>query len=95
VSYQTINPFTEELVKTFPEHSDAEMQAILTQAGETFRKHWSQWSLADSAPHEGARRETATEPPATVVLNGLRTNSSALTALGASAMRAAATVIRI
>jgi hypothetical protein len=35
LSYQTINPFTEELVKTFPEHSDAEMQAILTQADET------------------------------------------------------------
>ncbi len=42
MSYRTINPFTEELVKTFPEHSDAEMQAILTQADDTFRKHWSQ-----------------------------------------------------
>ena len=47
MSYQTINPFTEELVKTFPEHSDAEMQSILTQADDTFRNHWSQRSLAD------------------------------------------------
>jgi acyl-CoA reductase-like NAD-dependent aldehyde dehydrogenase len=47
VSYQTINPFTEKLAKTFPEHSDAEMKAILAQADETFRNDWSQLSLAD------------------------------------------------
>jgi hypothetical protein len=26
--YQTINPFTEKLVKTFPEHRDAQLEDI-------------------------------------------------------------------
>ena len=29
MEYQTINPYTEELVKTFPQHTDAEIESII------------------------------------------------------------------
>jgi len=29
MAYQTINPSTEELVKTFKEHTDAQLEAII------------------------------------------------------------------
>jgi N-acetyl-anhydromuramyl-L-alanine amidase AmpD len=32
MQYQTINPFTEEVVKTFPEHTDAQLQQIIAKA---------------------------------------------------------------
>ncbi len=41
MTYQTINPYTEELVKTFPEHTDEQMEAIIAHAQETFKKDWS------------------------------------------------------
>ena len=47
MAYQTINPYTEELVKTFREHTDAELGAIIAKADETFENDWSQRSLAE------------------------------------------------
>jgi hypothetical protein len=32
VAYQTINAFTEELVKTFREHTEAQLEVIITKA---------------------------------------------------------------
>src|SRR5258708_11216235 len=45
--YQTINPFTEKLVKTFPEHTNEQLEAIIAQAEETYRKDWSLRSIAE------------------------------------------------
>jgi acyl-CoA reductase-like NAD-dependent aldehyde dehydrogenase len=47
MAYQTINPYTEELVKTFPEHTDAQLQTILAKAKETYENDWSLRSLAE------------------------------------------------
>ena len=41
MSYQTINPYTEELVETFREHTDAELGAIIAKADEAFENDWS------------------------------------------------------
>jgi len=38
--YQTINPFTEKLVKTFPEHTDAQLQEILARAEAVYENDW-------------------------------------------------------
>src|SRR5260370_21935905 len=45
--YQTINPFTEKLVKTFPEQTDEQLKTIIGQAHDTFSNDWSNRSLAD------------------------------------------------
>ena len=40
MQYQTINPFTEELVKTFPEHTDAQLQEIIAKAESVYENDW-------------------------------------------------------
>jgi len=47
MQYQTINPYTEELIQTFPEHTDAQLQAFIAQATATYENDWSLRSLAD------------------------------------------------
>jgi succinate-semialdehyde dehydrogenase/glutarate-semialdehyde dehydrogenase len=47
MAYQTINPYTEELVKTFPEHTDQQLETIIAQARETFERDWSLRTLAE------------------------------------------------
>ncbi len=47
MAYQTINPYTEELVKDFPEHTDEQLDSILGRAQETFQNDWSLRSLAE------------------------------------------------
>ena len=47
MSYQTINPFTETLVKTFPEHTNEQLESIITEAERTYRTDWSLRALAD------------------------------------------------
>src|SRR5271165_4049909 len=44
--YQTINPYTEELVKTFPEHTDAQLESIIANAEAAYENDWSLRSLA-------------------------------------------------
>jgi succinate-semialdehyde dehydrogenase/glutarate-semialdehyde dehydrogenase len=44
--YQTINPYTEDLVKTFAQHNDAEIESIVARAEKTFATDWSMRSLA-------------------------------------------------
>jgi succinate-semialdehyde dehydrogenase / glutarate-semialdehyde dehydrogenase len=41
MAYQTINPSTEELAKTFKEHTDAQLEAIIGKAEETYENDWS------------------------------------------------------
>ena len=45
MEYQTINPFTEELVKTFPEHTDAQLEDIIAKAEDVYENDWSLRSL--------------------------------------------------
>lgn len=47
MAYQTINPFTEELVNAFREHTDAQLEAIIAKAEETYANDWSLRSLAE------------------------------------------------
>jgi succinate-semialdehyde dehydrogenase/glutarate-semialdehyde dehydrogenase len=47
MSYQTINPFTEILVKTFPEQTDEQLKTTIGKAHDTFSNDWSKRSLAD------------------------------------------------
>jgi succinate-semialdehyde dehydrogenase / glutarate-semialdehyde dehydrogenase len=39
MKYQTINPFTEEIV-TFPNHTDAQLQEIIAGADAVYESHW-------------------------------------------------------
>jgi succinate-semialdehyde dehydrogenase/glutarate-semialdehyde dehydrogenase len=43
--YQTINPFTEALVQTFPQHSDRDIESIIVKAEKTYETDWSRRSL--------------------------------------------------
>jgi succinate-semialdehyde dehydrogenase / glutarate-semialdehyde dehydrogenase len=45
--YQTINPFTEKLVKTFPEHINEQLEITIAQAEETYRMDWSLRAIAE------------------------------------------------
>ena len=47
MAYQTINPFTEKLVKSFNEHTDAQLEAIITAAEDTYENNWSLRPLAE------------------------------------------------
>jgi len=47
MAYQTINPYTEELVNSFQEHTDTQLEAILAKAEETYENDWSLKSLAE------------------------------------------------
>jgi succinate-semialdehyde dehydrogenase/glutarate-semialdehyde dehydrogenase len=47
MAYETINPYTEELLKTFENHTDVQLQQIIAQADETYRNTWSLKSLPE------------------------------------------------
>ena len=44
--YQTINPYTEEVIETFAEHTDAEIESIIAKADETYATDWKVRSIA-------------------------------------------------
>src|SRR5262249_1224505 len=46
MQYQTINPFTEELVQTFPLHTDDEAEALIGNAEKTYATDWGRRPLA-------------------------------------------------
>ena len=47
--YQTVNPFNGEVVRTFDEHSDQQMEQMLANADKTFREIWSKKPVRDRA----------------------------------------------
>ena len=47
MAYQTINPYTEELVKSFSEHTDAQLEAIIARSEKIYENDWSLWPLAE------------------------------------------------
>lgn len=44
--YQTINPYTEDVLQTFPQHTDRDLDAIIAAAEKTYATNWSLKSLA-------------------------------------------------
>ena len=44
--YQTVNPYTEEVVKTFPSHTDVDIESIIATAEKTYATDWSVRPLA-------------------------------------------------
>ncbi len=47
MAYQTINPNTEELIESFPDHTDEQLQEIIAKADAEYRTHWSLTTLAE------------------------------------------------
>jgi succinate-semialdehyde dehydrogenase/glutarate-semialdehyde dehydrogenase len=47
MQYQTIDPSTEELIKTFPEHTDTELQEIIAKAEAVYESDWRLRSLEE------------------------------------------------
>ena len=46
MAYRTLNPFTEQTVEVFAEHTDAEVERFLALADALFRSDWSQGEIA-------------------------------------------------
>ena len=42
MAYQSINPFTGELARTFSNHTNTEVENALTQAHALYKSEWSQ-----------------------------------------------------
>ena len=49
MAYQSINPFNGELLKTFNQHTDAQMESALARAENTFQNVWSKTTFRDRA----------------------------------------------
>jgi succinate-semialdehyde dehydrogenase / glutarate-semialdehyde dehydrogenase len=45
--YETINPFTEELIESFGEHTNAELESVIAKAQETYENDWKLRSPAE------------------------------------------------
>ena len=46
MAYRTLNPFTEQTVREFAEHTDAEVEAALAKADALFHSDWSRGDIA-------------------------------------------------
>src|SRR5271168_661044 len=49
MAYQSVNPFNGEVVRTFDEHTDQEMEQMLANADQAFRTIWSKKPVRDRA----------------------------------------------
>ena len=49
MAYESVNPFNEQRLKTFPEHSDSEVEQVLAQADLAYRQIWRGLSFDDRA----------------------------------------------
>jgi succinate-semialdehyde dehydrogenase/glutarate-semialdehyde dehydrogenase len=49
VAYQSINPFNGELLQSFDQCTDAQMDAALVKADSTFQRVWSTKTFRDRA----------------------------------------------
>jgi succinate-semialdehyde dehydrogenase / glutarate-semialdehyde dehydrogenase len=61
MSYQAINPYTEELVKSFPQHTDGDVESIIVKAEKTFATDWSLRALAERRTAVKPRRSSETD----------------------------------
>ena len=47
MNYQTINPTSEELIKTFPQHTDEQLERFIATAQEEFKSDWSRRPITE------------------------------------------------
>jgi succinate-semialdehyde dehydrogenase/glutarate-semialdehyde dehydrogenase len=61
MDYQTINPATEEVVKTFPIISDADLDEVIAKAHELYLNDWSHRPVTDRCRILGRAAEVLRE----------------------------------
>lgn len=61
MAYRTLNPFTEQTVESFEEHTDAEVERFVARADALFRSDWSQGDIAPRLKVLQAMAELLTE----------------------------------
>jgi succinate-semialdehyde dehydrogenase/glutarate-semialdehyde dehydrogenase len=49
MAYQSVNPANGQILQTFDEHTDAQMQSALAKADDTYRRIWSRMAIGDRA----------------------------------------------
>ncbi|HHQ3077012.1 TPA: aldehyde dehydrogenase family protein, partial [Klebsiella pneumoniae] len=45
MAYQTVNPANNQLIKTYPAHSDADVEAALQQADALYHSAWAKGDI--------------------------------------------------
>lgn len=50
MAYQTVNPFNTQLIKAYPNHSDADIEATLRQADALYHSEWAKGSIDQRLP---------------------------------------------
>src|SRR5690606_5834868 len=50
MAYQTINPFTNELVTEYPPHSDADVESALQKADALYHSDWAKGDIDQRLP---------------------------------------------
>ncbi|MGP3590325.1 NAD-dependent succinate-semialdehyde dehydrogenase [Vagococcus sp. WN89Y] len=50
MAYQTVNPFNNQLIKEYPNHSEADIEAALKQADALYHSEWSKGSIDKRLP---------------------------------------------
>lgn len=50
MAYQTVNPFNNQLIKEYPNHSDADIEATLRQADALYHSGWAKGSIDQRLP---------------------------------------------
>ena len=50
MAYQTVNPFNNQLIKEYPNHSDADIEATLRQADALYHPEWAKGSIDQRLP---------------------------------------------
>src|ERR1700689_2170154 len=55
MAYQTVNPFNGEVLRTFDQHNDQQMEQMLVTADRTFREAWSRKPVRERARLSGRR----------------------------------------
>jgi len=50
MAYQTVNPFTNQLVKEYPSHTDADIETALKKADALYHSSWSKGDIEKRLP---------------------------------------------
>ncbi|MEA1064369.1 NAD-dependent succinate-semialdehyde dehydrogenase [Erwinia sp. HR93] len=50
MSYQTINPFTNQLIKEYPSHTVEDIESAITKANDLYHSHWSRGDITQRLP---------------------------------------------
>ncbi|MDV5355100.1 NAD-dependent succinate-semialdehyde dehydrogenase [Enterobacter asburiae] len=50
MAYQTVNPFNNQLIKAYPNHSDADIEATLRQGDALYHSEWAKGSIDQRLP---------------------------------------------